>query len=390
MPKLNLAEAAKEIMQNSINKSGSEKAESIKDPKENDTGDAITKNTDDGKNYNKDVSKNEDEQTSSADTGDKTAEKLSSDKKPPKNSKGAPEVDNDGKKVNEEADCEDDDIKYSGKDVKKGDGEADDEEEDDDKNMKESLVNKLDSKISIDISEDIAAMFKGANLSDEFVERATTIFEAAVTRKVKEVSRKLAEEGDKIISAQIDSLEEQMSEEIEDFMKLVASEWLSENEVSIENNLRTELTEDFIYGLRNLFAESYIEIPEDKVDVVAELSRVNEELEASLNEEVAEKIENHKYTQELERKLAFIEIMEDRGSMTLSQREKIKELAEDITFDSIDKYKTKINTLIENYIDEGGKTDNKTRNDEADFITEEVIDTSVSAFAKALGMKKTS
>lgn len=397
MPKLNLNEAAAELLKKSISNAGSEKGGSIKDPKANDTGEAVTKNTDSEKNYDKNVSANSDEQTRDADKGDKNAEKLDKSDKPPKNSKKSIDVDNDGIKV-EEKESDKDELEMDGEDFKAGKGkEKDDEKSEksdkDEKDMKESresMSEYLDNQIEMDVSEDIKAMFKGSDLSEEFISKATTIFEAAVTRKVKEVSKKLAEAADNLIDKEVERIDEELTAETEDFLNLVVTEWLQENQVAVNNNLKAELTEEFIEGMKNLFVEHYIDVPEEKADVLAELARKNEELEESLNEEVSEKMENHKYIQKLERKVAFNELMED-SDLTLSQREKIKELSEDVKFVSSEDYKDRVNTLIESYFGDGEPSDSskeKLINEEKDVDQGNTKETNANVQAMAKALKK--
>lgn len=398
MSKVKLEEAAREIMNQSVKKSGSETAGSIKDPKENDTGPAVTKNTDSAKNYNKDVSKDTSDPTDDADKGEQTPDKLDKSKKPPKNTKGEPIVDNDGIKK-EEKDVVKIDGETKGKSKKDKDDNDDDTDDNDnndndmDESRKESLKNYLNDKIEIDVSEDIKAMFKGSDLSEEFIKRATTIFEAAVKGKIKEISEELAGKYDEILAEEVEQIDEELSSSVADFLKLCAKEWLSENEVSIEKSLRADIAEDLMVGLRNLFIENYIDVPEDKKDIVSELQEQNNELTESLNEETSKKIKTYKYIQELERTIAFNELIKE-SNLTLEQENKITNLAENIESDDVDEFIEKVSTLIESYTtgkDVSGynKSDNKLINeDNNDNSLEFIVDKDVQQMAKALNIKK--
>lgn len=374
MPKLNLSEAAAEILKKSINDSVSEPPKAIKDPEENDTGEAVTKPTDGKKDYAKNVKKDTSEPTKNAAPAEKSELPLTKEAKDSEDDEmvdGKDEVEVDGEEV---------------KSKKKKESDS----KDDMKEDRTSLESVLDKHIQLDVSEDIKKMFGDTELSEEFKEKAATIFEAACRRKIKQVSSKLAEEADKIIAAEVEKIEEELSEGISDFMKLVGSEWLQENEVEIESNLRSEITEGFIVGMRNLFAEHYVDVPDEKRDLVSELVAKNEELEGSLNEELSRKLEEHKYIKELEAKIAFNEIVEQHN-LTVSNVEKLRGLTEGLDFDNADKYKNKINTLIETYInveETSGKSEKRSLAEEVSDSTEVItIDAGVKAMADALGKR---
>lgn len=395
-----LAEAAAEILKASISKAPKEGPKKL--PGEiDDTGEAIVTPTAGGKDYAKKVKKDKSEPTDhqSAPEGPKKLPKGSIPEE-----KITVNVDKDG---DDDDDSEDDNkgkkdkITVDGDNAKDGEPDEDDEndsgdddesddDEDDNKNPfkkeeRRSLANVLENEIEFDVSEDIKAMFKGTTLSEDFKAKATTIFEAAVVRKIKEVQQKLAEEYDNILGEEIESIEADLSEQLDDFVKVVASDWLEENKVPLENSLRTELTEDFIEGLKNLFAEHYIDIPDSKIDVVSEMTEENNQLKSQLDEEFAEKIETYKYITELEKTIVLGEAIRE-NNLTLAQEEKIKELAEEVKYENPDKFAAKIGTLIESYFKDDVKTENKQAlSEEADFGTEEVThDANINALSLAL------
>ena len=400
---LTLAEAANEILKASIAKAPKEGPQKL--PGEvDDTGDAIVKNDAPGKVYDKNVSKDKSEPTKTA-AAPEGPKKLSKGSIPEE--KITVNVDDDDKDDDDDSGDEapkKDKIKLDGNDVKGGDGGDDedddsddndddsDDDEDDNKNPfkkeeRRSVKSVLEQKIEIDVTEDIAAMFKGTKLTEEFKEKAATIFEAAVSSKVKQIQNKLAEAFDEILDEEVKALDEEYSEKIDDFMTMTAKEWLEENKVELENNLRNELTEDFITGLKNLFAENYIDIPEDKVDVVAEMADANKELKALLDEQYSEKLENNKYITELEKTIVLGELVKEHN-LNLAQEEKILELAEDVKFTTADAYSKKVTTLIESYIGGNIETapDNKKKLvEDVELQTEEVSsDATVARLAAAL------
>ena len=201
------------------------------------------------------------------------------------------------------------------------------------------------TKEDIDVSNDVQALFGDEELSEEFKEKATTIFEAAVVSKINET----LETADIDVFAEVEAEKETMMEDLttklDDYLEYVAEEWMKDNELAIEKGIRAEIVENFMGGLRNLFAENYIDIPEEKVDLVDELASKVEELEQSVNEEVERNIEVKKELVEMKKDKALTVVCE---GLTDSQVEKMKSLAEGVDFDE-DTYAEKLATLKENY-----------------------------------------
>jgi hypothetical protein len=365
MAKKNLSEAAAEILKSSISKAQKDKPEVIKDPNEDDTGAPIVDPNDPGKTYDKNVTKDKSAPTKSADEGDvNKSVKIKEDN------------------LDEKKDCkEEDDSDDSDKSDKKDDISVDGEK----KSIKKSDLKKED----VDVSEDVESILKGHDLSEEFKTKISSIFEMAVNKKVDAYVDQILVVANNIVAEETDRIETELSESIEDFMKLVAQDWLNENRVAIHNNLRNEITEDFISGLKKLFTESYIDVPEDKVDVLEELNDKVEALEESLNKEINEKVEIYKYIKELEGINAFREIVSEHN-LTLSQVEKIKELSENIKFDSFDRYKSKIDYLIENHIvgEKASEVKSVIKEDDHILSEEKTVDSNVKAMAAALSRQR--
>lgn len=241
-----------------------------------------------------------------------------------------------------------------------------------------------DTGYEVDMSEDIEALFAGEELSEDFKLKAKTIFEAAVKAKVDSEIVRIEEAYAETLEEQVQSIQEELSSNVDDYLNYVVEQWVSENEVAIEAGLRSELTEEFISGLRNLFAEHYIDIPEDKVSVVEEMSAKVEELEAKLNEEIDRNVALNKVINESKQ----FEILVDAcDGLTDTQAEKLKSLAEGIEFTSADEYAQKVSIIKESYFTTSVKSENVLDNndvEEGGMIAEEVTGR-MAAYAKALG-----
>lgn len=241
-----------------------------------------------------------------------------------------------------------------------------------------------DTGYEVDMSEDVEALFAGEELSEDFKLKAKTIFEAAVKAKVDSEIVRIEEAYAETLEEQVQSIQEELSSNVDDYLNYVVEQWVSENEVAIEAGLRSELTEEFISGLRNLFAEHYIDIPEDKVNVVEEMSAKVEELEAKLNEEIDRNVALNKVINESKQ----FEILVDAcDGLTDTQAEKLKSLAEGIEFTSADEYAQKVSIIKESYFTTSVKSENVLDNndvEEGGMIAEEVTGR-MAAYAKALG-----
>lgn len=236
----------------------------------------------------------------------------------------------------EEEEGEEDDV------LEEGEKESAEGHEDaaQDKKMMKKMMKKKDMK------EDIDALLQGEDLSEEFVSKATTIFEAAVNSRVTEIAEELQVELQEQFADAIDHLKEDFTTKIDDYLNYMVEEWMKENELAIESGLRTEIVEDFIGGMRNLFAEHYIDIPEEKVDVVSELAAKVEELEEKLNEEMHRSIQFKKEINEHKKLEAVQTVCE---GLTQTQVEKMKSLAETVEFTTEEEFTDKLETLKEAY-----------------------------------------
>lgn len=219
------------------------------------------------------------------------------------------------------------------------------EEAEEEKQMSLKDVRQI-SPSDVDISEDIAAMFSGQELSEDFVGKATTIFEAAVVSKVNEILETVTIDMEAELEAERSSIVEETTEKLNSYLDYVVEEWMEANQIAIDSGVRADIAENFMTGLKQLFTENYIDIPEEKVDVVEELSNRVEELETSINEQIQKNIELKKSLNESKKEAVIASISEN---LTDSQKLKLESLAEGVEFDSEDSYREKIETLKENY-----------------------------------------
>jgi hypothetical protein len=218
------------------------------------------------------------------------------------------------------------------------------EEGHEDKKEDKKLIKKMISKEKM--KEDIDALLSGENLSEEFVTKASTIFEAAVIARAEEVIAEAEVALQEQFEAAVEEIKEDLAAKVDDYLNYMVEEWMNENEVAIERGLRAEIVEDFIGGLRNLFVEHYIDIPADKVDVVEELTTKVEELEASLNEQINRGVE---LTKELNEQKKIEAIYTACEGLTQTQVEKLKSLAEGVEFTTDNEFASKLETLKESY-----------------------------------------
>lgn len=202
------------------------------------------------------------------------------------------------------------------------------------------------NKASVSMKEDMDKMFEGEDLSEQFKEKATTFFEAAVHAKLQEQVTRLEEEYEQKLEEAIATITEEITTTVDEYMDYVVNEWMEENEVAIETSLRTQVTEEFMEGLRALFIEHNMDVPEEKVDVVESLVDEIEELKAKLNEAVDSNIQLTKHINEQTKELVFAEVAEGLAD---TQADKFKTLAEGVEFTDADTFKRKLEIVKESY-----------------------------------------
>jgi hypothetical protein len=205
---------------------------------------------------------------------------------------------------------------------------------------------KMKKMMKEGIQEDIDALLSGENLSEEFVSKATSIFEAAVMSRVETIAEEVEKQLQEQFEEALEEVKEDFANKIDDYLNYMVEEWMKDNELAIESGLRSEIVEDFIRGMRDLFAEHYIDIPDEKVNVVEELASKVEELEGKLNEEI---VKNKEAKKELKEQKKFMAVQTACEGLTQTQAEKLKALAENVKFTSEEEFAQKLEQLKEAY-----------------------------------------
>ena len=236
-----------------------------------------------------------------------------------------------------------------------------------DKAMIKKMMKK--EKMKEDIQQDINALLSGENLSEEFVTKASTIFESAVIARTEAILEDIQAELFEQFEEAVEEVKEDLATKVDDYMNYMAEEWMKENALAIEKGLRAEIVEDFISGLKGLFEEHYIDIPEEKVNVVEELTTRVEELEDSLNEQINAAIQLKK---ELNEKIKTEAIHAVCEGLTQTQVEKMKQLAESVEFTTEEEFADKVVTIRESYFENQVKSaDSSALNEEITIEEEE-------------------
>jgi hypothetical protein len=246
----------------------------------------------------------------------------------------------------------------------KDEGEGHEDEAQDKKLIKKMIKDAGKGKMK----EDVDALLSGENLSEEFKEKATTIFEAAVFTRVESIVEDMEVQLAEQFEEAVEEIKEDLASKVDDYLNYMVEEWIKENEIAIEKGLRAEIVEDFIGGLRDLFAEHYIDIPAEKVDVVEELTNKVEELEAGLNEQIARAVEMKK---ELNEHKKFEAIYAACEGLTQTQVEKMKSLAEGVEFTTEEEFSDKMETLKESYFKSSVKSADSSALDDEVLIEDE-------------------
>ena len=201
-------------------------------------------------------------------------------------------------------------------------------------------------EIDIDLTDDVKALFEGEELSDTFQEKARTIFEATVKSKIVSVKESLEAEFSKKLEEEVSEFKTTLQERVDNYLHYVATEWIEENALQVESGIRGELSESFMTGLKGLFEEHYVSIPEEKYDVLEAMVTKLDEMENKLNEQIDS---NVALTKRLSVSVSDNILDEASTGLALSQKEKLAELAKGVEFESEEQYREKLNTLKESY-----------------------------------------
>ena len=215
----------------------------------------------------------------------------------------------------------------------------------------------------VDIDDDVNALLGGQELSEEFREKAKTIFEAALKSKVTELREAMEAHYEAKLVEEVEGMKDELIERVDSYLEYVADEWLQENALQVERGLRTEMTESFLEGMRGLFEEHYVTIPEDKYDVVENMVDKLDEMESKLNEQIEKNIA---ITKSLSEATADGIVSDVSEGLSSAQKEKLASLAEGVEFESEESYKEKLETLKESYFKTAPKrSESEVLNEEA-------------------------
>ena len=222
-------------------------------------------------------------------------------------------------------------------DMKKDD--KDDKEEVDESTIEDRLA-------SVDVSDDVTALTSNEDLSEEFKNKAKTVFEAAIKSKLRSEIIRMEEEKSKSITEEVENVKVELTEKVDNYMNYVVEEWMKENEIALERGLKGEISEDFISGLKTLFEEHYIDVPDEKYDILGQQAEKIDELEKKLNEQIEKNASMKSDNSKLVRESVFSQACSD---LTDTEAEKFKGLVEDVEFADEDSFKEKLDTLKESY-----------------------------------------
>lgn len=226
------------------------------------------------------------------------------------------------------------------------DEESEDEESEDDDEEEDKKKKKKKVEESINIEEDVAALLAGEDLSEEFREKAKLIFETAINAKISEIYESLEEHYESKLLEEVDSMKGQLVERVDAYLEYVADEWLQENALIVEQGLKTEMTESFLQGMKGLFEDHYVTIPDDKYNVLESMVDKLDEMETKLNEQIERNVALNQRLAESVADVIFSDITE---GLATSQKDKLASLAENVEFDSEANYREKLVTLKESY-----------------------------------------
>ena len=230
---------------------------------------------------------------------------------------------------------------------------------------KDNKPTTASEEVEIDLTDDVKALVSAdADLSEDFKDKAATIFETAVKTRIKEQSAILEAQFEEKLASETETVKEAMVEKVDSYLNYVVEEWMKENELAVERGIRTEIAEDFITGLKGLFKEHYIDVPEEKYNVLDDLTGQVKDLESKLNEQIEKNVNLSKDVSESKRESLVVSVSEDLAD---TEKEKFASMAENVEYDSAEKFQEKLETIKESYFPKT-KIEEATSNDEVDSV----------------------
>ena len=240
------------------------------------------------------------------------------------------------------------------------------EEVTEEETTEEEVVTEEEEVVELDIDADVAALLQGEELSEEFQEKAKVIFESAINAKVSEIKEELEASYASVIEEQVTEFKTELTERVDSYLEYVSSEWLEENQLSVEEGLKAEMSESFLTGMKNLFEEHYVSIPEDRYDVLESMVNKLDEMEGKLNEQIDRNVALNKRLAESVTDGILSDVSE---GLAVTQKEKLASLAESVEFESETEYREKLVTLREAYFP--SKPASAQHRDSSEYMAEE-------------------
>ena len=233
------------------------------------------------------------------------------------------------------------------------------EEASTDEVVSEEETSEEEEVIEYSVEDDLNALIQGEELSEEFREKAATIFEAAINSKVKGIQEELTASYEEKLVEEVASIKEELKDRVDSYLEYVADEWVQENELAVQSGLKEEMTESFISGMKSLFEEHYVTIPEEKYDVIESMVDKLDEMEGKLNEQIEKNIALNKRLAESVSDVVFAEVTD---GLAQTQKDKLAGLVENVEFESETAYREKLETLKESYFPTKVAQRNQTEN----------------------------
>ena len=226
------------------------------------------------------------------------------------------------------------------------DEEDEDEEDEDEEDEKEKAMKEAFAEIEEEIQEDVSALLSGEDLSEEFRDKAKLVFESALNARTQQIEEAIQHHYEQRLVEEVEFIKEELTERLDAYLEYVADEWVQENALAIEQGIKTEMTESFLQGMKGLFEEHYVSIPEEKYNVIESMVDKLDEMETKLNEQIERNVALNKRLAESVTDVIFAEVTE---GLALSQKDKLASLAENVEFDGEEDYREKLVTLRESY-----------------------------------------
>ena len=257
--------------------------------------------------------------------------------------------------------------KKSSKKDEEDEDEEDDEDEDEDEDEedeKEKAMKEAFIAIENEIEEDVNALLSGEDLSEDFRDRAKTVFEAALNARTQQIEEAISHHYEQRLVEEVEAIKEELTDRIDSYLEYVADEWIQENALAVEQGIKTEMTESFLSGMKGLFEEHYVTIPEERYDVLESMVEKLDDMETKLNEQIERNVALNKRLAESVTDVVFAEVSE---GLALSQKDKLASLAENVEFGSEEDYREKLIALRESYFPSNVVTQRGTQ----DYMAEE-------------------